>query len=324
MKVIFLARHDDPPQDNDDEGSVVHALRSLGHEVVPVHEHPGRRKGVRLYDLTADLLLFFKHPTVSDIIEMSKKMPCAYFHFDMIRSMEDDPTLEARSMHRVQWCRDVLPHVVAGFHSDGDWVAKDKTGKLAHLMQGFDERNAHLAAEATQTDFAPEILFTGMIHHGQRRAAHIRHLEEKWGPRFGVVGNGGGGRRLHGKALADLFASAKVVIAPDGPQTSRYASNRCFLTLGLGGFLVHPFSQAIANHYEPQKELAYYVGSGASPLTSRETRDAWNACDRLIGHYLSHPDERERLRKAGHEATMSRNLYRHRVAELLRVVKERI
>jgi hypothetical protein len=307
VRVLLLARVD--PQDNQDELAIKYALEVLGHEVVAVHESP-RRRMVSLESVQADLCLFMKHKTVSEIIGLSHRMPCCFYFFDMVESVSGDPTLLARSEHRKRWFADVLPHVVAGFCTDGDWAAKDKTGKLVHLTQGFDERNAHLASEAKPVDFCPEVVFCGMVNHGQTRASHIAHLERRWGRRFGVVGDSGPNGRLHGKALADLFAGAKVVIAPDGPGTHKYQSNRVYLSLGLGAFLLHPYSGVIASQYEPQKELAFY-----------KDRDG---CDELIRHYLKWPDERARLRKAGHEATLARNLYRHRIAELLRVVKERI
>lgn len=306
MRVLFLARHGSG--DNDDEGAVLHALRILGHEVTCVHESPRHRGGVPLEKAKADLCLFFKHPTVSEIADLSQRMPCAYWHFDMIRSVEGDPTLAGRSEHRVRWCQDVLPHVVAGFHTDGDWVAADKSGKLVHLTQGADERVAGFGEPRYHG--TPEVLFTGMVHHGRRRASHVADLRDRYGERFGVLGDGGPKYRRHGRDLADTFASTKVVVAPDGPTTNRYTSNRAYLTLSLGGFLIHPYTDVLARQYREGAELVMY----------RSRKE----CFELIDYYLDRPEERERLRRAGFEATMQRCLYRHRVADLMREVQRRI
>lgn len=307
MRILFLARHDSG--DNDDEGAIAHALRELGHEVVCVHENIRHRRGPALGTIDADLCLFLKHPTVSEIIETAERMPCAFWFFDMVEPIDGDTSLAGRSEHRRWWFDDVLPHCVAGFCTDGDWVAKDTSGKLVHLTQGFDERKATCQGEPILT--MPPIVFCGMVNHGRRRASHVARLKQRWGKSFGVYGDVGGSRlRLHGQQLADLFASTRIVIAPDGPGTDRYQSNRVYLTLGLGGFLLHPYSQVIAAQYEPARELVFY-------------RDR-DGCDELIAHYLKHPEERRRLQQAGREATLARNLYRHRVAELLEIVEGRL
>lgn len=304
VKILFVARHG--CGDNQDEEAIAHALRQLGHEVFCVHEMRRHRNGASLL-VDADFCLCLKWPTVSELAEVAKRMPCAYWHFDMIRSQVDDPTLRARSESRIRWCRDVNPHVVLGFHTDGDFVAEDETGKLRWLMQGADERTLGYGAEVPEWPKDVDIIFTGMKHHGRDRANHIDHLQQRWGDRFAVVGDGGPKRRLHGRELADLFASVKIVVAPDGPNTDRYWSNRAYLTLGLGGFLLHPHCEWLRLHYVHSELHCYH------------DRDQ---LDNLIENYLDNPDEREALRRRGHEATKRKNLYRHRCAQLVKMMED--
>lgn len=301
MKIVFVARHN--CGDNDDEGAIAHALRELGHEVECVHEKPRHRQGVDLASLKGDFCLFLKWPSPGEIAQV--RMPRVFWFFDLVDSA--DPTLHARAASRVQWMRDAAPLCVAGFCTDGDWVARDTTGKLVHLMQGADER---VAGFGKPTGDCPPILFTGMIHHGQRRASHIAELQAKFGKRFGMLGSAGPADRKHGRALADAFASTKVVVAPDGPNSDRYWSNRVYLTLGLGGFLLHPYCSELAKQYLPGTELVYYH--------SRRELEG------LIGYYLTHDAEREQLRIASHAKTMTAHTYRHRCEELVRIVKERL
>jgi hypothetical protein len=312
MRVLFVARH--ASGDNDDEGAIAHALRALGHEVTCLHERRMHRSGgpeVTSEAREHDLVLFLKWPNLDDIRAVSKTTPCAYWHFDMIESVDGDPTLAARSDHRIRWCNLVYPLVVAGFHTDGDWVDKVNNlpngGKLVHLYQGFDERAACTVSPAPGV---PEVLFLGMVTHGQRRAGHVAHLRSTWGDRFGVMGEGGPRRRYHGPELAALLAGAKVVVAPDGPGTDLYTSNRVFLTTGLGGFLIHPCCKSLYQHYTPGEHLQYY--------TSREH------LDKLLEYYLDNPDSRDKLRLAGTARTTEANLYRHRVAALLTEVGRRL
>lgn len=312
MKILFVAKHGSG--DNDDEGAVGFALEQLGHEVVRVHEkrrHRDQRQQDALERGQFDLCLFFKHEVVSEIAHVAKRTPCAFYYFDMVRSVSNDPSLSPRSESRIRWMNDVLPHCVAGFATDGDWCAewnaRHKDNRMVWLMQGADERVAGKGV-ANDPNAAP-ILFTGMKHHGRDRANHIDHLERRWGKKFSMLGDGGPRRRVHGRELANLFASTKVIVAPNGPSTGRYWSNRVFLTLGFGGFLLHPYCEGLTRFYGPDELLMY-----------RSIED----CDSLIAKYLDDPDARMRLQVAGYDRTMRDHLYRHRVAELVKTISERI
>lgn len=302
MKILFIAKHDSG--DNDDEGAVAYALRQLGHEVACVQEKKWKREGVDPLAVQADFCLFFKHEVVSEIRELSKRMPCAFWYFDMVESVDGDPTLKVRSETRLRWMDDVMPLVVAGFCTDGDWVAK--MGKpLTQLCQGADERVAGLGTAEREW---PPILFTGMVNHGQKRATHVRQLERKYGSQFGVLGNRGPAFRLHGRELANVFAATKVVVAPDGPSTDRYWSNRVYLTTSLGGFLLHPHCSELCKQYAPGVLQYYY------DRTDLEEQ---------IDYYLTHEEARKVHLLRAYEHTMEHHTYKHRCVELLNTVQMR-
>lgn len=315
MKILYVAKHG--PNDNQDEDAISHALRELGHVVVCVQEKR-RNRDRPLMDVVRnesrfDFMLFHKWDVVSEIAEVSQIIPSCFWYFDMVRPVDDDPTLSARSETRVQWMRDVLaiPRVVAGFCTDGDWVVEDRfrTGKLRWLMQGADERT--LGFGTPIPDYAgAEILFTGMINHGRRRAEHVAHLQTRYGDRFAVMGDGGPKYRKHGRYLADVFASCKVVVAPDGPNTARYWSNRVYLTLGLGGYLLHPYCEGLTEHYTRDQLTTY--------------KD-WAHLDYLIDRAIHLPSDFRRMEaERGHERTKATNLYRHRCEVLVREMEKLI
>jgi hypothetical protein len=311
MKILFLAKHG--PFDNADEDAVTYALRCLGHEVIPVQQDRGRRTK-ELDSVEADLCLFFKHPVVSEIVETSKRMPCAYWHFDLIDS--DDPTLRARSDVRIGWCADVYRHVIAGFHTDGDWVKKinerPEGGKLVHLTQGADERFVGFGAPGGsrgQYRDLPPVVFFGMVHHGRQRADHVEALKKDLGGQFVAVGDHPN-TRVHGLELADLCASAKVIIAPDGPVTNLYASNRIYLVSGFGGFLLHPYSEHLTEFYRPGMDIQYY-----------SHRDHLRF---LVNHYITNHHVRAAYARAAYDRTVSHNLYRHRAARLIQECERRM
>lgn len=315
MKIIFIAKHGSG--DNDDEGAVAHALRELGHDVTLVHELKRHRDPVQRHDLsrgTFDLCLFFKWENVGEIGDLSRRVPCVLWYFDLVAN-DTDPTLAARMRGRREWFKAVMPYCRAGFVTDGDWADRwnteaDRkasvvtTPRLHWLTQGMDERVAGLGVGIGP---GPDILFTGMVHHGRKRADHVARLRERYGDRFHVLGDSGPRHRLHGRKLADLFATAGVVVAPDGPVTDRYWSNRVYLTCGLGGFLLHPRCEGLTRQYEPGTELEYYADR-------RHLED-------MINFYLDRSEARTLMKLAGLKATLERNLYRHRVAELIKVAE---
>lgn len=319
MKILFVAKHQSG--DNDDEGAVTHALRELGHDVVCIHEKRRHRDSAQVEALRNpyrfDFCLFFKWENVDEIVSLGRKLPCFPWYFDLVAN-DDDPTLTSRMADRRRWFDAVLPYCRGGFVTDGDWAARWNSEadaksnvvtlpRLWWLTQGADERTV---GEGNATAAGPEILFTGMVNHGRTRAEHVQRLRDKYGDRFAVVGDRGPGHRVHGRKLANLLASAKVVVAPDGPVTARYWSNRVYLTLGLGGFLLHPKCEGLNRHYTPVTELQYY-----------SDRDHLEA---MIDYYVERPESHLLMRYAGMKATEDRNLYRHRVTDLLEVVRNLI
>lgn len=309
MKILYVAKHNSG--DNDDEGGIVYALRQLGHEVLTLQEKAGSAAPQWAVSHKVDACLFHKWETMPHIRALSAVAPCFFWYFDLVAN-QDDPTLAARMTQRRRWFKDVAPYCRAGFVTDGDWVeqwneAPGRTGCRLHwLTQGMDERVAGPGDPDQCNLEVPEVIFTGMIHHGRRRAEHVKHLQDRYGRRFGVFGDGGPRFRLHGRKLADLFAKAKIVVAPDGPCTDRYWSNRVYLTTGLGGFLLHPRCKRLACQYGAD-ELAVY--SDREELT------------RLIDRYLDNHTSRENLRAKGYEATMTRHTYRHRCGVLVKVME---
>ncbi len=302
MRILYIAKFGE--HDNCDEEAIAHALKLLGHEVIYMPEQYACAG-----DVEADFCLIHKWGNVEEIKNLSKKMPMVFWYFDMVRPVDGDYTLLRRSEERVRWMNEVIPHCLVGFLTDGDWVIdynyRSSEEKLVHLLQGADERFLGMGSPVVEN--VPPILFTGMRNHGRRRAEHIDSLQRQYASQFLLFGDAGPRHRVHGRQLADLFASTRIVVAPDGPSTHNYWSNRVYLTLGLGGFLLHPYCRGLTQHYRPGSELIYY-----------HDREDLN---HLIDRYLEDHVAREEMRIKGLEATRERNLYRHRCEALIREVQ---
>lgn len=86
-------------------------------------------------------------------------------------------------------------------------------------------------------------------------------------------------------------------------------SNRAFVALGFGAFLMHPYCERLAEFYT-DSEIVFY-------------RDRTELYD-LIDRYLDLPERRQQIAEAGLARTLSTNLYRHRCEKLIQIVKERL
>ena len=298
MKIVYVAKHGE--HDNCDESAIAWALQQLGHEVVCVEERP--MDPVDWKNLKADFLLFHKwcHPAALDCLTI----PAVKWDWDLVES--HDPTIAHLDHRRVKSVLPVEPYCLVCCYSDGDWVAKDTTGKRVQLMQGADER---YAGYGTPYAGVAPILFTGRLnYHGAGRVQQIRALQERYGNRFQIVGEPPS-TKVHGRRLADLFASTKVVVAPVTPSTNHYWSNRVYLTLGLGGYLIHPYCSDLVEQY-PEDTLLMY----------RNQKELYE----LIDKSLVNPSTMEFFRENSHRHTMNNHTYRHRCSDLINIVKERL
>lgn len=294
MKIVYVAKHGN--HDNCDESAIGWSLEQLGHSVTRVDE----RNASLITKSAGDIMLFHKWGNLPMIQQC--EIPSFSWFFDLVDGTYD-PMLNNRSRARMQWAWEIEKFTRLSFYTDGDWVARDPT-KRRHLLQGADERVAGYGTP-TYSDIPP-IVFLGMTSHGTARENHVKHLEAKWGSQFRTLG-GGTRSRKHGRDLANLLASTSVVIAPNGPQTDLYWSNRVYLITSLGGFLLHPLCEGLLEQY-PLDILNYYEDQAE--------------CDFLITSYLNNPIERERYRRLGFEHTLRFHTYKHRCAELIKQIEE--
>lgn len=296
MNILYVGKHNSGG--NDDEGAIAHALDTLGHKVTRIQE----KKGIRVLDpryANTDLVLFHKWYDL-DII---KKIPYpkVFWYFDLVNYADNG--IQTRCQERIRWMHNTTPYVDLGFCTDGDWVNQDRTKKLICLRQGADIRKVGMG---TPSEERTPILFTGIkTNAGNQRANFVATMASRYGNKFLHKSEG-----VYGKELADLIASSRIVVAPDSPVTDNYWSNRVYLTLGFGGFLLHPLCQQLQGHYTHGKQIIYYEGR----------RDLYDR----IEYYLYNPTDRKAISQAALERTIKEHTYTHRVETLLNIVKERV
>lgn len=287
MKIVYVANHDQP--NADDEGAIYHVLTDLGHEVTRIREF----KGYTARRIPCDFVLFHKwvdYAAIRDLKLAGKRL--AFWYFDLVDY--PDPEIAERCARRREWMRQVLPWVDVGFCTDGDWVKTNP--KLVWLPQGADERVVGGSpAEVQDID----LLFVGTENGGEGRSSFVAEMRATYGKRFVHFPRG-----VYGRALADLVSRSKIVLCPDHPATDNYWSNRVYVMLGFGAFLLHPYCERLADQYR-LGEMFY-----------RGREDLHRAIDRA----LQDSDYRLMLSREAHRLTIKSHLYRHRVIELLDVV----
>lgn len=301
MRFLYVANHGQPGT-ADDEGAIAHALRGLGHEVDPLRQERGRV--AYRAAAGADVVLFHKWDDADSLAYLGGKTRRVFWYFDLVTF--PDPLLEGRNKARLEWMARVLPHADLGFCTDGDWAARDATGKLVWLPQGADER---VAGRGTyRPELACDVLFVGTRRGGTLRQSFVDEMKSAYGERFRHVE-----KNLYGRQLADQVASAKVVVAPDGPVTHAYWSNRVYVTLGYGGFLLHPWCVRLAGQYEDRQEVVFY-------------RSRSHLQDLICAYLTTYdgPKLRREVSEAGLARTLKEHTYRRRCEEMVRVIKERL
>jgi len=290
MRVLYIARHSQP--NADDEGAIADALKFLGHEVICL---PEQTKRMQYEWPKCDLVLFHKW----DEPDALKQFDCpkAFWYFDLVDF--PDPTLAKRCQQRKDWMARTIPLVDVGFCTDGDWCKT--SDKLVWLPQGADQRIVGRGDPKGQQSV--DIIFVGDQKGGKVRESFHAEMTHHYGAKYANVRSG-----LYRERLANRIAAVKIVVAPDGPITPYYWSNRVYNVLGFGAFLIHPNCE-VSKQYRDGEEIVLY--------SSRYTLHD------LIDYYLNDPKARERISEAGLERTKAQHTYVHRCIRLIEVVRER-
>lgn len=297
MKIIYIAKHEQG-KGNDDEGAVAHALRVLGHEVVCFSE----RQGTQALRERGDFILFH-HWKYAGMYLKHRPIPAVMWYFDLVDAHDtSSPEVHRRSLKRVKWMNETIPNIDIGFCTDGDWVANDKSGKLNWLMQGADERIVGVGKRLSHA--VPPLIFPGMhIGNGKARESFVDDLMRKYGGDFRRLGE------TYREELRDYIASSEILICPNAPVTNRYWSNRVYMCAGFGACVLHPWSEGLSTHFT-FTEIPQYNGFEHLVSMINAYRTVLKSSAKQFRH-----NALERVKK--------QHLYRHRVEEMLSVMKQK-
>jgi len=157
-----------------------------------------------------------------------------------------------------------------------------------------------------------DVLFVGQYRYHPEwkyRPELIDWLKGTYGERFHHFGHSHE-TTVRGHDLNRLYASSKVVVGDslclnfDHPY---YWSDRVPETLGRGGFLIMPEIEGLRDWFTEDELVTYRFGD-------------FDGLKEKIDYYLTHDKEREKIRKAGHEAVKRHSTYHHRMEAMLWMV----
>jgi hypothetical protein len=298
MRIAYIAQH--RSGDWDEGSAITFALRQLGHIVCTIAESGDW--WVWPKGFIPDFVLFH-HCNQFERLKLLP-YPKVFWNFDLVDF--PDPALAESSARRKEWMRQATEIATVGFCNDGDWVDKDTTGKLFVLKEGVDSR---YAGKGVARPVPWDILFVGSSSGATGRQSFVKEMRERWGARFYHVGERH--NLVWTRELADLIASAKIVVAPDCPITDRYWSNRVYVTLGYGGFLLHPRCRGVSDKL------------GADGWAIRYYADRQELHEKLE-EYLAPEwaENREEIATRGLVKVLSKHTFLHRCAEMVEIVQE--
>lgn len=209
------------------------------------------------------------------------------------------------------------------FTDDGVWAREHPqygATDVRYLRAGCHGPEAHDSEAYPPWEPLWDVAFVGSSPgHPEwpHRAELVAHLREWFGDRFLHLGPGGQTveddslnhhASLRGHWLNRLYRSVPLVIGDSlfHDPLEPYWSERCYEVWARGGFLIHPFNNALDAEID-------------APLSGWPLGD-WAMLRDEIDFWLAHPVMREEQRVRLQEIVRTRCTYEHRVTELLTMI----
>ncbi len=149
--------------------------------------------------------------------------------------------------------------------------------------------------------------------YSKERIALATNLRAMDSVNVGLYGSWPTNIKANGNTLYDfntgaaLYRNCKIAIGDSQwPSATGFVSNRLFQTMSAGAFLLHQY-------FDGMEELL-----GLRNGEHLVTWLSWEDLEEKIKYYLSHNDERDRIRKAGQEYILKNHSFDKRVEELIR------
>lgn len=290
-------------------------LEDLGHAVTRQQENeikPGTLNDlVRGHDLFIWVRTWAGFVTHQDIEEIRKLgIPSVNIHLDLFIGLPRGDSLDTDPRWRCD-------HI---FTADGDPASQAifESKDINHhwLKAGVFKPEAVYGNPRpklmTDVTFVGGGVTYGHFNEWPYRRQLVTWLKNTYGSRYTKYGHPE--PTMRNQDLNDLYASAKIVVGDSlcpGFTKPNFWSDRVYETIGRGGFIIHPYIEGLEDEFTldgPDKNLVTYEYGNFDQLKE------------LIDYYLTHDEERERIRKAGHEYVKEHCTYHNRLQQMIDTV----
>ena len=297
--------------DYSSESHHANTLESMGHTVVRMQETEAKSEEIYQKAMSSDMFIWIhthgwktpgKHTMESVLKSLKQKgIITMTYHLDLWFGLQRQKDLNTYPVYK---------HIGHFFTVDSqmaDWFNNNTAVKGHYLPAGVYHKECYIEPAKLKND----VIFVGSKKYHQEwqyRPQLINWLSDTYKNKFSHYGNGGI-KSLRGSELNTLYASSKIVVGDTLCIDFRYPdywSDRVYETMGRGGFIIHPYVSGMEKEFEDKKHLVFYEYGNLKQLKE------------LIDYYLTHEEEREEIRKAGHELVKNNYTYRHRWQHILK------
>lgn len=314
MRIAFLGNFGSQHSSETHHGL---SLESLGHTVVRLQE--GKATGEQVLDeaLKSNLLIVVHtHGWRTVGLALDKVLLCLKgagiptltYHLDLWLGLQRQKDLDSDPFYRT------IGHFFTADRLMAEWFNEHTDVKGYFLPAAVYDRECYISDQPSP--HANDVIFVGSRRYHNEwpwRPQLLDWLRATYGPRFTHIGGDGDTGTIRGAELNAAYAGSKVAVGDtlcknfDYPW---YASDRLWECAGRFGAQVFPRITGLDEWFKDGEHLLYFNFGDFDDLRSK------------IDWMLEHDEERERIRRAGHEMVKASGTYRHRWESILSTVFE--
>jgi len=308
LNIVFLGNF---RVDFTSESHHAKSLESLGHTVIRMQETEATSEEILAKATQSDLFVWihthgWRTPgsmTMEQVLDTlkEKNIITMTYHLDLWFGLQRQKDLEIMPVYKK------IGHFFTVDSQMAKWFNEQTDVKGHYLPAGVYKEECVYRQTITKRNVA----FVGSKKYHpewEYRTKLVDWLEKTYRNRFEHYGNGGI-KNIRGMALNKLYWTTKVIVGDTLCLNFNYPdywSDRIYETLGRGGFLIHPYIPGIEKEFTDKEHVVFYEYNNFDQLKE------------LIDYYLEHDDEREKIRRAGHELVKNNYTYKHRWQYILK------
>jgi len=180
-------------------------------------------------------------------------------------------------------------------------------------MQGCD-RDEHRMIPVKSSKWGSDVAFIGRPLKGGRidllQLINQHHLLKVWGGKWKSYNLTSLKNHIYPKEYAWICYAARIILGCDqNNKMDSYFSNRTWITMGCGGFLLTNYVPGLETFFKKGVHLEWYK-------TEKECLD-------LIGYYLKHGEKRKKIAQNGYEFVHSTRTYDVVMNEIIAHIENR-